>query len=63
MATKREIATNSQRDAVKQKEEAVNEECSNAGGHWHPIAGTLACQDVGFTLEPPGLCCEKTPWA
>lgn len=41
----------------------MNEERSNAGGHWHPFAGTLACQVVGFTLEPLGLCSEKTQMA
>lgn len=28
-----------------------------------PLAGTLACQVVGFTLEPLGFRCEKTQWA
>lgn len=46
-------------DTVKQREEAVNEECSNAGGHWHPLAGTLACQVVGFTLEPLGFAVKR----
>lgn len=37
----------------------MNEECSNAGGHWHPLAGTLACQVVGFTLEPLGFAVKR----
>lgn len=49
----------SETDTVKQREQAVNEECSNAGGHWHPLAGTLACQVVGFTLEPLGFAVKR----
>lgn len=48
-----------ERHTVKQREAAVNEECSNAGGHWHPFAGTPACQVVGFTLEPLGFALKR----
>lgn len=41
------------------KKEAVNEECSDAGGHWHPVVGTLTCQVVGFTLEPLGFVVKR----
>lgn len=51
-----------ERRTMKQREEAVNEERSNAGGHWHPFAGTLACQVVGFTLEPLGFALKRLRW-
>lgn len=51
-----------ERRTVKQRKEAVNEEWSNAGGHWHPFAGTPACQVVGFTLEPLGFALKRLRW-
>lgn len=37
----------------------MNKECSDAGGHWHPVVGTLTCQVVGFTLEPLGFVVKR----
>lgn len=50
----------SETDTVKQRQRAANEECSNAGGHWHPFSWHARMPSCRIYPGALGLHCEKT---
>lgn len=59
-----EIETYSLRERhCRTREEAANEECSNAGGHWHPLSWHASMPSCRIYPGALGLHYEKTQLA